>query len=202
MSQQPFEVVAGKLDLYLAPVGTTYPDIDATPAADWVKLGTNGSRNYSEDGVTIAHPQSVEFWRALGSTGPIKAMRGEEELRVSLTVHDLTLEAYAVALNHNTVGTTAPTVSAGGYKKIGLSRGLDVTQKALLVRGACSAYGANWNLQLEVPIVVQAAEPEVVVSKTEPAGLALEFAALEDPNATSEAERFGRLKMQNADATT
>jgi hypothetical protein len=38
--------------------------------------------------------------------------------------------------------------------------------------------------------------------KTEPAGLLLEFVALEDPDASDLDERFGRLVMQHQEAGT
>lgn len=196
---KPYEIIAAPYTLWIAPVGTAFPAIDATPAGAWTKVGTSGDLNYTEDGVTVQHSQSVELWRSLGSPGPRKAFRTEEELRISLTLADVSLEQYALALNHNTVTTVAPGSGVAGKKTIGLSRGLDVPQRALLVRGnAASPYGETWNAQYEVPIAVQAAEPEVVFTKGEPASLALEWVALEDPQAASVAERFGRLVAQNA----
>lgn len=198
MSEQPFEIVAQPFEVWVAPVGETFPLIDVTPAGSWVKVGTSGDLNYSEDGVKVAHSQSTELWRALGSTGPRKAFRTEEELHLSLSLADLTLEAYALAMNYNTVSSEAAGVGTAGYKTLGLSRGLGVAQRALLVRGdGASPYGTGWNTQYEVPIVVQVAEPEVVFVKGEPAMLALEFVALEDPDAATEDERFGRLITQN-----
>ena len=203
MSTIPYEIVAQPFTLWVADVGTAFPDIDTAPSGDWTKVGTSGDLNYTEDGVTITHSQSVELWRALGSTGPRKAFRTEEELRIALTVADISLEQYALALNYNTVTTTPAGVGTPGTKDIGLSRGLEVPQRALLVRGAnASPYGTGWALQYEVPIVVQASEPEVVYVKGEPAGLALEFVAIEDPDASTASERFGRIVAQNADATT
>lgn len=206
MAQAPYEIVAQPFTLWVAAVGTTFPEIDETPDGSWTKVGTSGDRNYSEDGVTVMHSQTVEAWRALGSTGPRKAFRTEEEMRVGMTLMDLTLEQYALALNYNTVTTVAADVDTGGYKSIGLSRGLDLPQRALLVRGVGSPYGAGsvqaWNMQYQIPVAVQVAEPEVVFVKGEPAGLALEFLAIEDPSASDATERFGLLLAQTADEGT
>lgn len=196
----PFEVVAQPFTLWVAAVGTAFPPIDEAPGGGWTKVGSSGDLNYTEDGVTVTHNQSVEQWRALGSTGPRKAFRTEEELHVSLVVADLTLEQYSLAMNYNTVTTEAPGAGAAGYKVLGLSRGLEVPQRALLVRGAsASPYGDGWGAQYEIPVAVQIGEPEVVFTKGEPAGLALEFSAIEDPDAAVETERFGRLVAQNAE---
>lgn len=197
----PFEIIAQPFTLYTAPVGTAFPDVDTDPGASWTKVGTSGDNNYTEDGVTISNPQTIELWRALGSTGPRKAFRTEEELRIALTLADLSLEQYKLALNGNTITTTAAGVSQPGIKEIGLSRGLLVSQYALLVRGDGSPYGAGFKMQYQVPIVVQGAEPEVVFVKGEPAGLALEFIAIEDPSAATPDERFGVLVCQTALAT-
>lgn len=200
MATTPFEVIAQPFTLYIAAVGTVFPDLDDTPGASWTKIGSSGDLNYMEDGVTVMHNQEVELWRSLGSPGPRKAFRAEEELHITLTVADLTMEQYSLALDYNTVTTVAPATGVPGYKKVGLSRGLDASQKALLVRGNGSPYGDNWKMQYEVPVAVQVGEPEVVFVKGEPAGLALEFVALEDPNAASTDERFGRILAQNANA--
>ena len=203
MSTKPFEVVAQPYTLYLAPVGTTFPDIDATPSAPWVKVGTSGDLNYDQAGVKVIHKQKIELWRALGSAGPRKAFRTEEELNITLTLVDLTLEEYANALNFQSVSTTPAGVGAAGYKSFELSRGLEMPLHALLVRGAgASPYGDGWAVQYQVPVVVSTGDPDVIFVKGKPAGLALEFQALEDPDASPVTERFGTLVAQNADATT
>ncbi len=200
MNSEPYEIVAQPFTLYLSPVGTAFPDVDTVPPGPWVKIGTSGDLNYSEEGVTVSHPQTVELWRALGSTGPRKAFRTEEELRITMQLADLTLEQYKLALNDNTVTTVGAGAGTPGYKKVGLSRGLEVKQWALLVRGGQSPYGDTWATQFEIPVAVEAAEPEVVFVKGEPALLQLEFVALENPDAATVDERFGRLIAQNATA--
>ena len=197
---QPFEIIAQPFTVWIAPVGESFPGVSDPPVGNWAKIGTSGDLNYTEDGVTVSHPETVEIFRALGSGGPRKAFRTEEELRIAFTVADLSLEQYKHALNQNTVTAVAPGANPG-YKKIGLSRGLAVAQRALLVRGQSSPYGDDWDMQYEVPIVVELGEPELVFVKGEPAGLALEFLALEDPSAASTDERFGRLLAQDSDAT-
>ena len=200
---QPFEIVAQPFTLWVAAPGTVFPTIDAVPGGSWTKIGTSGDLNYTEDGVKVSHKQKVEIFRALGSTGPRKAFRTEEEQMIALTVVDLTLEQYRLALNGNTITTVSPDLAESGYKSIGLSRGLDVTQYALLIRGSkASAYMEDGVAQYEVPIAVIVSEPEVVFVKGSPAGLSLEFQALEDPDAASDDERFGRLIMANTEPGT
>lgn len=197
---QPYEIIAAPFTLWWAPTGTAFPLIDAAPGASWTKVGTSGDRSETEEGVTVAHGQEINQVRTAGSTGPVKAFRREESLVISLTLLDISLEQYALALNGNDVATTAAGVGTAGYKALKLYRGVDVATMALLVRGAASAYGEGWNSQYEVPVCFQSASPEPVYTKGDPAGLALEFTALEDTAAATADARFGRLVMQHAAA--
>ncbi len=198
----PFEIVAQPFTLWVAAPGSAFPSVDEAPGGSWTKIGTSGDLNYTEDGVKVSHKQKIETFRALGSTGPRKAFRVEEDQMISLTLADLTLEQYSIAMNGNAVTTTGPDTGESGTKKIGLSRGLNVERYALLVRGAGASAYMDSVAQYEVPICVQVGEPEVVFVKGTPAGLTLEFQALEDPSAASEDERFGRLVMANTEPGT
>lgn len=197
---QPYEIIAAPFTLWWAPVGTAFPLIDAAPAVDWIKVGTSGDRSETEEGVTVSHSQTFNMPRSAGSTGPLKAFRTEEDLVISLTVMDLSLEQYALALNGGEVATTAAGVGTAGFKTLKLYRGVEVATMALLVRGSVSAYGDGWNSQYEIPVCFQSGSPEPVFTKGDPAGLALEFTALEDPAAATADARFGRLIMQHAEA--
>lgn len=198
---EPYEIVAGPLELWLAPVGTTFPDIDAAPAGDWALIGTSGKENHSGDGVTITHSQTIEQARPGGTTGPVKAWRTEESLMIALVLWDMTVEQYRTALNGVSVATEAAGVGSAGTKTIGLSQGHEVTCYALLARGV-SPYGSGFNAQYEVPRCYQSGSPAPVFRKGTPAALSLQFEALEDPNATSDSERFGRLVAQHQAALT
>lgn len=196
---EPYEIIGAPLTLWLAPTGTAFPLIDAAPAVDWIKVGTNGDRSYSDAGVTVSHSQKIDQARPAGATGPIKAWRSEEDLMISLTLWDLTLEQYMYALNGVAAAATAAAAGTAGFKTTGLSRGVEITAYALLARGE-SPYGAGWNAQYEVPRCYQSASPKTVFVKGKPAALDLEFTALEDLTAATDAERFGRLVAQHQEA--
>lgn len=197
---EPFEVVAAPLTVWLAPVGTAFPAVDTEPDASWFKLGTNGDVNYDEEGVTVSHEQTIEKWRGVGSTGPVKAWRTEEELMVGFTLVDISAAQYAKVLNDATVTDTAAATGVPGTSEFGLSQGQDVKTFALLARGKSPA-GDDFAAQYQVKRCHQAENPEPVYNKgSEPAGLAIQFGALEDPDAADERERFGKLVIQTADA--
>lgn len=200
-NSEPFEIIAAPFEMYVAPVGTAFPLIDAAPAVDWVKVGTSGNLNISDAGVTIAHHQATKIWRSLGDAGARKIFRTEEDLLISFELADISLEQYQIALNSNPVTTVAAGIGTAGYKKLGLSRGLGIATRALLLRGVdSSAYGEAWTAQYEVPLAQQTGDPKVVITRSDPAMLALEWTALVDFGAASPDERFGRLVMQTADA--
>lgn len=200
MPTSPLEIIAGPIEAHLAPVGTTMPDVASTPAGNWVKLGTNGNKNQSEDGLAIVHEQDIEDVRVAGRTGPIKAYRTAEGLKVSFTLYDLSPEVYSRVLNGNTVTNVAAGSGTAGAQTIPLLRGLNVTEYALLVKGAFSSEGDGYSMQYQVPRCYLAGAPEVVFKKGEPAGLAFEFMALEDPDASA-GQEFGKLVIQDAAAS-
>lgn len=193
---EPYEIIAGPVTLFFAPVGTTFPAIGAEPGAPWTKVGTKGDRNYSDDGVTVQHSQKIETSTPAGALGPVKAWRTEEGLIVTVTLWDMSLEQYALALSGAAPTTTAAGVGTPGTKRLGLSRGAEVRNYAMLARGA-SAYGDQFTAQYEVPVCFQSGSPKITRKKGVPAGLELEMTALEHGAATSETERFGRLVMQH-----
>jgi hypothetical protein len=195
----PLEIIAGPLELWLAPEGEAFPDVDTAPAGNWVKVATSGDRNYAEDGVTVRHSQTIREVMTAGAMGAVKAFRESEALAIAVTILDVSLEQYKLALNGNTVTTTAAGSGTPGTKSIGLSNGETLTTYALLARGR-SAYSAAMAAQYEVERCYQGANPQPVFRKGVPAGIALEFMALEDGSASSEAERFGRLIHQTAAA--
>lgn len=175
----PNEIIAAPFTVWWAAVGTAFPVTDAAPSGSWTKLGTSGPLNYNEEGVTVEHPQTTVKWRSLGAAAPISVHRTEEDTIIRLTLHDMTLEQYRIALNGNTVTTVAAGSGTAGYKTLALERGLTVTQYALLVRGV-SPYGAAFTAQYEVPKVFVSSSQEVTFAKGAPAGLALTFEALRD----------------------
>lgn len=196
---EPYEIIVSPFEVYLAPVGEAFPDVDETPAGNWVLLGTNGKKNYAEDGVTVTHEQTINQIRTLGTIGPCKVVRTEENLSIALILNDISAEEYAKILNNVSVTDTPAASGTPGIRDITLRQGPDVSTFALLCKGG-SPYGDSWNAQYEVPIVYQSENPAPVFNKGDAAGLACIFMAIEDPNAATDAERFGKFSAQDATA--
>lgn len=197
MSTEPFNIIVSPFDVWSAPLGTAFPAVNAAPGVGWTKFGANGNDEYNEDGVTVNHEQTVDLHYFLGDSAPRKASRSREGLRVEFTVHDMSLEMYAIVMNQ--VVTTA--VGPPATKAIPLYRGLDVSLYSFLIRGP-SPYmaeeAAAGKMQYEIPVAAIDGEPEVVYNKTEPAGLLVSLVCLVDPGAATDADKFGRLIAQTA----
>lgn len=177
----PYEILAGPVEVYLAAANTAMPAVNSTPGGSWTLLGTSGSSNYNEDGVSVMPEQSLEVFRALGTTGARKVWRTEEELKIEFTVHDLTLEVFRKALNDNAITTTAAGVGTAGRKTMNMVRGQSVALHAVLLRSTGqSPYNDGMNAQFWMPVGYQEDAQEIVFAKGEPAGVKFTFAALQD----------------------
>lgn len=195
-NNQPYEIISGPFTIYIAPTGTTFPAINAVPTGAWLLLGAGGDKNISEDGVTISPSHKLTYVRMSGSTGPRKAYRTEEDLKIAFKLADARLEMLSKVFNGNTVTSVAAASGAAGYKHMEIQRGLSVTEYALLARGQ-SPEGVSWNLQLEAPKVIASSEPIIIAKKGVPVEVAFEFMALEDD--TFAYGPFGRLVVGTAD---
>lgn len=186
MPSQPYQILAGPADVYIAARGTAFPAVNAAPGAGWTNLGQ------TEGGVTVRHTQSIEGLTTDQKTSPVKAIRTEEGLEVEFSIAELTLENYKYAVQAVVTTTAGPPA----IKSISLYRGVDVTLYAILIRGD-SAY-MDGPSQYEIPVVYQAEEPEVEFVKDDKSVLSCNFTAIADLTAATDADRFGRLVMQTS----
>jgi len=194
MAMVPREIVVGPLAIYLAASVEAEDEVDVTPSGNWALLGTNGTEDYSEDGITITHSQSLRQTRVLGATGALKVNRQTEDLSIGLTLMDMSLAQYSKALNGTTPSTdVTPTVDF-----LGLRRGPDVTVYSLIAKGTGLSPSGNFPIQLYSPRVYQSADPAPVFSKATEVGLALVFSALEYQSAATAEQRFGKWVVQTA----
>lgn len=195
---RPYQIIAGVVDIYVAPVDTAFPAVTdeygagGFGSATWRKLG------HTDGGVKVGHPQTVVALRTDQVTAPVKAVRSEEDLQITFSLAEVTPANYAMVLNQSVAGAT---VNAGN-KTITLYRGgAGVETFALLCRGSHLSPEGDYHLQYEVPSVYQAGEPEVEYTKDAKALLACEFMAIA-ANAfvegTSDADIFGVLRVGTA----
>ena len=188
---QPFEIIAGAADVWVGPPLEPDVAINVVPGANWVKLGTSGSKDYDEEGVVLHAEQDIAEFFGLGGTGPQKAFRNREGFWVTFNLHDATLESFKQALNQSAITTLA---GPPAEKTIPLLQGATVVTRALLVRSSVSAYADSANVtQLWIPLAYQRANLEAAFKKNEARGLAMDWRALQDVT-----NGFGKLHMPTA----
>lgn len=178
----PFEIVTSPYDVYAANTGAPFPALDAAPAsapasAAFTLIGTSGSRNQTEDGVTITNSQTVGEFTSAGSTVVRKRWRQAEGITVAITLADTSVPQYALSLDA-AVTTVAPGTAQAGESHFEFYRGPQVASYALLCRGL-SPFNDTMVAQYELPAVHQMGNPAPRYSKQGPAELALEWHAFE-----------------------
>lgn len=176
----PYEVLAAPYTIYVAPIATAFPAVNAAPGGAWFQLGTSGTKNYDESGVSVTHSQTLNPWRPAGGTAARKVFRSAEEMMIEFVLVDLTPEQYAKVLNDATVTTQA---GPPAVKRFPLLQGLTVKTFAFIARGA-SPVNDSLTAQYQVTSVYQAASPKPVFKKDSPAALDCQFGALDDGSAT------------------
>ena len=191
----PFEIIAGPASVWVAPVGSTFPALNALASAivsPWISLGK------TDGGVKVKVSQSVQRLRVDQLTGPVKAIRTEEDLSVSFALAELTIEILAAALSNATNAMTTTTGASGviANKMLKLYRGPVVDRWAMLVRGP-SPYMDGY-AQWEIPIITNQSEFEIGYSREDKATVATEWFALEDSSVQDEGSKFGVLRARTA----
>lgn len=193
---EPFEIIAAPIALYVHAVdAAVFPAIDDDEAtllaAGWKLVGKSGTRNYSDDGVSVTHKQEISAFTPAGATVPRKVWRTSEALTIAVDIADVSAEAYALALNDAAITTVPAAAGVAGEKSLQLFQGDQVATFALLARGL-SPEDETMHAQYEVPRVYQGSDSiEITYNKGEPALLSLEFTALSDDTGDFGAYRVG-----------
>jgi hypothetical protein len=171
---EPFAQITGTAKIYLAPVRTAPPAINTLPGAAWIYLGeTDGEQS-------IEHSGALTLFRVNERTGPVKAVRPEEDVVVSFTLVELTLENYARVLHEASKVLESGTPSR---KEMPFKRGSCPTEYALLMIGQSSSPYGLYPAFNYLPRVVSDAEPTVTRAKDGRAALEAMYRALEDAQA-------------------
>lgn len=189
----PFEIIGAPYEIWVAPVGTAMPALDATPSGSWTKLGTSGSKNYDDDGVTVDLDQKFEGFRGAGSTVQRKVWRVEEDMSISVKLVDMTAAQVAKVLNDVSVTTVAPGPTQAGESNFSLYGGVNVATLAVIARGISPA-NELYVAQFEMDSAFQEGTPSIQLTKGKPAMLDVKFTALDASG--NGADR--RLRVQTA----
>jgi hypothetical protein len=191
---QPYEILHGVGQVWIAPFGTVFPVLTAVPGGNWVLL------SYTVDGVTITRGQAVQEEMVDQEIGPIKAWRSEVTMQVETQTNILTLENMAYTADNAVVAVPA---AAGviGTKELALYCGPHITEYAFLFKGSrMSTYGESFPAQYELPRGYFMGDLAMQHRRDGAVRIPLQFKALINPGSTTNTEKYGRLVMQTATA--
>lgn len=187
----PFEQLTGSLKLYIAPYGEAVPEVQSTPTGNFIELGSTAGDQ------KIKHGNKITWFRDNDHQGVVKGTRAEEEITISATLVDLTLENYGRIIS--SVGLVTETTNASGIQQrtLPLKRGPNLTEYIAVFRGdTISPYGVFPGMYV-LPKAVITGEPTPTFGKDKRAELAIEMMVLED-DAMSESDKLGWLVVQIA----
>jgi hypothetical protein len=203
MNTSPYEVVNPLYTLYWAAVGAAPPLPWETPGEGYTKIGTGGTLNYGEEGVQIELPQSVNPFRSLGSAAVRKNFRDTEDVKVRITLVDMTIEQWHLAFNRNTI---TPTAAAGAgtyaYKSIGGSRGFELDTLQLILRANVTPYAAEGFSQYIFWRAQQTGSPSKVSVRGTPVGIQLEWSILVDETQENDEENLWKYQATTGSVAT
>lgn len=172
MAQETQEILVEPFQVYLAPVGTAFPAVSATPAGEWKLIGKYGDKNYSEAGATVTMSNTFGSFTSAGGVRKRKIWRTEQMWNVAFELADFTPETLATILDNTTV-------TGSVEKKVSLALGFQVHLFALILRGPSPLTEAKFS-QFEVNTCYQVAnQAPKLAAKGAPAFLAVEFEAVE-----------------------
>lgn len=194
------EVIGNPYEIWVAPVGTAFPDVDEAPTGDWEEFGTNGINNQGDGGVTLTiGGGSVSKFTPAGGVLPVKGWRTEQAMAVTFSVVDTTVEELAKILDSAAVTSTAAASGVPGKKSVSLELPIELEYVSLLARGL-SPYddgGGSMIAQYKFTRVSQEGDIAPVYQKGTPAELACTFGVYGDVEGNDPAV----YEAQDADAT-
>lgn len=157
-------------DVYYAPVGETFPDVDTTPAGNWEILAL--ATEITEDGITAGGNVDPALMFALGSVAPVKAGINRRQFQLEFETMDLSVANVALAFGGDPDDIVTDVAGGGspGTSSIDLPASPVPQVWAFLVRWNQSPAGDGFNSQLQIKNGVQVGEGGFMFSKSTPNG--------------------------------
>ena len=194
----------GSCDIWQAPISTVaaladIPELDdPPPPADWDPIAED---NITEDGVTLAHTETIEDEMVLNETVAVDDYRTVEEWMLNLTVKSWQADILQLAMNNN-VATVSPATGADvGYIRIPMKKGPSVHHQSILARINDAPYRLAGPVVVTQLLFLCASQRDGFESnfgpKTQASLVTLNFKGLIDPMLNE----VGYIDLTNADTT-
>lgn len=166
---EPNQVVFGPAEFWIAPVGTTFPEIDAAPLSPWIKIGVAGSKDVTEDGITVRGAVTDARFRGLAGTTIRKISMVSRDFEVMFKQADLSAEALAAAFGIADDDIEDDETSGGtNIKRVTLPTSPKPFARAAILRCDQSAAGDEFVTQFNIFCANQVGGGEGKFSKSQP----------------------------------
>jgi hypothetical protein len=182
----PYPIIVGVASIYLAPVGTAFPDTDEVPGAAWFDMGCT-----DDDGVTIEHIRNYKKHYKGCSTAVQKVTEESSAEEIAFNLAEITPKRYALLLGDAALTTVAAGSGTPGTEWFAIGPTDVPAQYACLIRGPSPLSDAD--AQYEYARVSVSDSVSVQYSKADPSVLATKLEAFPDLDHT---ERFGIYRAQ------
>jgi hypothetical protein len=182
----PYEIIVGVGRVYLAPVGTTFPDTDEPAGTAWTDLGCT-----DDDGVTVSHIR--EYDEHFKGCSPMvqKVTLNTARDEIAFNLAEITPTRYAKLLDDAAVTAVAAASGTPGTQYFRVAPNSTPAQYACLIRGASPLSDAE--AQYEYARVSISDTVEVQYSKSDASVLSVKLTAFEDIDNPG---RFGTYRAQ------
>ena len=169
-------LMLGAGTVYYADIGEAMPDVDAAPGGGWTLIGTLGARDYDEAGISILSDVNTSDINSLGALRPECVVPTDIDLRVTLSLMDMSTAQLAVAFGFNTVAAEA---GPPAVNRLSLNMPDNFVAKALLVRfDGKSPDFQTGSAQYEFSNCIELGSKDINYNKESAAMAALEFKIL------------------------
>ncbi len=193
-----FGRMTGVWQIYVAPCVEAEPDLDATPGANWTRLGaTDGDQSLTITG-------ELTMLSDNNHTGNVKGILPESGVEFSATLVDLTLEDMARVLGKDVADVITGTSGALAVKQMGLARRLQTVGYSLLLRGGSASFNVNTDSpyvlgpgQVYIPGGNFSSAPSITRTKGDSSGVEFTFMAVADDN-QQQGRELGWITVQSS----
>jgi hypothetical protein len=116
------KIMVGSVSLYVAPAGTTAPNVDGTYPivwpAGWEQVG------YTDSGVELSYAPSIKEIKVDEESAPVMLVLDGEKAEVTVTIAQAELEKLGKAISASTFSTTAAAVGHGKFNELNFGSGV------------------------------------------------------------------------------
>jgi len=166
---EPNQVVFGPAEFWIAPVGTTFPEIDAAPIAPWSIIGVAGNKDITDEGITVRGAVADARFRGLAGVTIRKMSLVSRDFEVSFKHADLSAEALAAAYGLAETDIEDDETSGGtNIKRVTLPTSPKPFARAAILRCDQAAPGDEFVTQYNIFCANQVGGGEGMFSKSKP----------------------------------